>query len=87
MNLLCLILDGLNFESLWIVIGFEGRREVHSQALKLGFSSNWLLKLSITELQGKCRELGNSQRMFDAVPEDIVSIVTNPSFIDQGLVA
>ncbi|KAL6312787.1 hypothetical protein AAG906_032928 [Vitis piasezkii] len=64
----------------------EGR-EVHSRALKLGFSSNRLVRLRIMELYGKCGELGDARRVFEEMPEDVVaSTVMISSYSDQGLV-
>ncbi|RVX23255.1 putative pentatricopeptide repeat-containing protein, chloroplastic [Vitis vinifera] len=64
----------------------EGR-EVHSRALKLGLSSNRLVRLRIMELYGKCGELGDARRVFEEMPEDVVaSTVMISSYSDQGLV-
>ncbi|KAJ6390099.1 hypothetical protein OIU77_024336 [Salix suchowensis] len=65
----------------------EGR-EVHSQVLKLGLSSNRSIRVKLTELYGKCGAFEDARRVFDEMPErDVVaSTVMINYYFDHGLV-
>ncbi|KAJ7008797.1 hypothetical protein NC653_007455 [Populus alba x Populus x berolinensis] len=50
----------------------EGR-EVHSQVLKLGLSSNRSIRIKLIELYGKCGAFDDARQVFDEMPErDVV---------------
>lgn len=65
----------------------EGR-EVHSQVLKLGLSSNRSIRIKLIELYGKCGAFEDARRVFDEMPErDVVaSTVMINYYFDHGLV-
>ncbi|KAG5252170.1 pentatricopeptide repeat-containing family protein [Salix suchowensis] len=64
----------------------EGR-EVHSQVLKLGLSSNRSIRVKLTELYGKCGAFEDARRVFDEMPErDVVaSTVMINYYFDHGI--
>ncbi|KAK4482996.1 hypothetical protein RD792_010171 [Penstemon davidsonii] len=72
-------------------IGLDLRmgREVHTQAIKLGFCSNRSVGLKLMELYGKNREFEDMKRVFDEMPErDVVALtVMISSYLDHALVS
>ncbi|KAJ7009172.1 hypothetical protein NC653_007720 [Populus alba x Populus x berolinensis] len=63
----------------------EGR-EVHSQVLKLGLSSNRSIRIKLIELYGKCGAFEDARQVFDEMPErDVVaSTVMINYYFDHG---
>ncbi|CAN8253278.1 unnamed protein product [Cochlearia groenlandica] len=49
--------------------GFDGCREVHTQALKLGFGSNRSVGLKLMEIYGKAGVLCDAKKVFDEMPQ------------------
>ncbi|KAK4483000.1 hypothetical protein RD792_010176 [Penstemon davidsonii] len=72
-------------------IGLDLRmgREVHTQAIKLGFCSNRSVRLKLMELYGKNREFEDMKRVFDEMPErDVVALtVMISSYLDHASVS
>ncbi|KAL5562232.1 hypothetical protein UlMin_031979 [Ulmus minor] len=63
-------------------------REIHGQAIKLGFCSNRSVRMKLIEFYGKCGEFEDAQRVFDEMPEgDVVaSTIMITSYFNYRLV-
>ncbi|KAE8038129.1 hypothetical protein FH972_010671 [Carpinus fangiana] len=55
-------------------LALEEGKQVHGQALKLGLSSNRLIRMKLMELYGKCGEFEDAQQVYAEMPEgDVVA--------------
>ena len=51
----------------------EGR-QVHAQAVKLGLSSKWSIRMKLTGAYGMCGEIESARHVFDGMPDrDVVA--------------
>ncbi|CAL8177762.1 unnamed protein product [Prunus armeniaca] len=69
-------------------LALEEGREVHTQVLKLGLSTNRSVRMKLMGLYGKCGEFERARQVFDEMPEgDVVaSSIMITSYVDYGLV-
>ncbi|KAJ0112126.1 hypothetical protein Patl1_03135 [Pistacia atlantica] len=70
-------------------LAFSEGKQVHSQVLKLGLSSNRSVRLKLIEFYGKCGEFKDVIKLFDGMPErdDLVALtVMMTCYVEHGLV-